>query len=56
MALLHLHLPRLSLRLPISLRRRESTYQHDDLLRAGQEPARQPALMTVLHGGRPPRY
>ena len=27
--------------------------EYDDLLRAGQQRARQPALMTMVHGGRP---
>ena len=57
MTVLHFHLPRvLRIRLPFSLRGKTNGYRHDDLLRAGGEPARQPALMTRLHGGRPSRF
>ena len=40
----------------LSLWRKDSDYACNGLLRAGQEPVRQPALMTVIHGGRPPRF
>lgn len=63
MSILHLSTKRrafydvLSVRhLAAALRRRHAPALHNDLLRAGQPAAHGPALMTVLHGGRPPRH
>jgi hypothetical protein len=56
MAFLHLPVRALSFRpLLTSLRHRTSAPVHDDLLRAGQEPVRRPAYMTLMLGGRPTR-
>ena len=57
MAFLHFPVRALSFRpLLISLRHRTAAAPvHNDLLRAGQEPTRQPAYMTLMLGGRPTR-